>query len=100
MSEIKIEKNNLFFSKCKKKLKPILSHKKLGIKNMIPRSTRNNSRIFNKSSSKCELSVALFQGNDVDLVRSLDLYKERDIWNNFLLKGKLKNDIINGKDYD
>jgi len=77
-----------------------LSHKRLRIKNIIPRSTRNNFRIINKSSSKGELSVALFQGNDVDLVRNLDLYKEKDIWNNFLLKGKLKNDIIKGKDYD
>ena len=77
-----------------------MSHKRLRIKNIIPRSTRNNFRIINKSSSKGELSVALFQGNDVDLVRNLDLYKEKDIWNNFLLKGKLKNDIIKGKDYD
>ena len=36
----------------------------------------------------------------MDLVRNLDLYQERDIWNNFLLKGKLKNDIIQGKNYD
>ena len=100
MSEIKIEKNKLFFPNNKRKLKPILSHKRLRIKNIIPRSTRNNFRIINKSSSKGELSVALFQGNDVDLVRNLDLYKEKDIWNNFLLKGKLKNDIIKGKDYD
>ena len=77
-----------------------MSHKRLRIKNIITRSTRNNFRIINKSSSKGELSVALFQGNDVDLVRNLDLYKEKDIWNNFLLKGKLKNDIIKGKDYD
>jgi hypothetical protein len=44
--------------------------------------------------------VALFQGNEVDLVRNLDLYQEKDIWNNFLLKGKIKNDIIKGNDYD
>ena len=100
MSDIKIEKNKLFYQNNKRKLKPILSHKRLRIKNIIPRSTRNNFRIINKSSSKGELSVALFQGNDVDLVRNLDLYKEKDIWNNFLLKGKLKNDIIKGKDYD
>ena len=50
--------------------------------------------------SKDDLSVVLFQGNDVDLVRNLDLYKENDIWNNFILKGKLKNDIIKGKNYD
>ena len=100
MSDIKIEKNKLFYPNNKRKLKPILSHKRLRIKNIIPRSTRNNFRIINKSSSKGELSVALFQGNDVDLVRNLDLYKEKDIWNNFLLKGKLKNDIIKGKDYD
>ena len=99
MSGINLQKNDLILSTGKRKLKPILSHNRLKINNTIVQSTRYKYRVFHKSLSKGDLSVALFQGNDVDLVRNLDLYQERDIWNNFLLKGKLKNDIIKGKDY-
>jgi len=99
MSTISLQKSDLILSTGKRRLKPILSHNKLKINNTIVKSTRYNFRVFHKSLSKGDLSVALFQGNDVDLVRNLDLYQERDIWNNFLLKGKLKNDIIKGKDY-
>ena len=99
MSTISLQKSDLILSTGKRRLKPILSHNKLKINNTIVKSTRYNFRVFHKSLSKGDLSVALFQGNDVDLVRNLDLYQERDIWINFLLKGKLKNDIIKGKDY-
>ena len=50
--------------------------------------------------SKDNLSVLLFQSNDVDLVRNLDPYEEKDIMSNILLKGKLKNDIIKKEEYN
>ena len=100
MSEIKFKRNDLILSTGKRKLNPIINHKRLKINNTVVRNSRYNFRLFHRSMSKGDLSVALFQGNDVDLVRNLDLYKERDIWNNFLFKGKLKNDIIKGNDYN
>ena len=100
MSTLDLKRSDLILSTGKRKLKPILSHNKLKINQTISRSNRYKFRVFHKSMSKGDLSVALFQGNEVDLVRNLDLYQEKDIWNNFLLKGKLKNDIIKGNDYD
>ena len=99
MSEIKIQGNDLILPTTKRKLKPILSHNRLKRNNTLVKSTKYNYRLFHKSLSKGDLSVSLFQGNDVDLVRNLDLYQERNIWNNFKLKGQLKNELIKGKDY-
>ena len=99
MSEIKIQGNDLILPTTKRKLKPILSHNRLKRNNTVVKNTKYNYRLFHKSLSKGDLSVSLFQGNDVDLVRNLDLYQERNIWNNFKLKGQLKNELIKGKDY-
>ena len=83
----------------RKKLKPIISYKNLRIKKTIPKTTRNHS-ILKRSISKDELSVLLFQGNDVDLVRSINPDQDRDICSNILLKGQLKNNIIKNNEYN
>ena len=59
-----------------------------------------NYRALNKNMSLGELSVLLFQSNDVDLVRSLNPDQDRDICSNILLKGQLKNNIIGNNDYN
>ena len=100
MSNIDIKSNLILSSVRKRKLKPIISYNKLKINNTLAQYSRDKRKNMHRSMSKDDLSVVLFQGNDVDLVRNLDLYKENDIWNNFILKGKLKNDIIKGKNYD
>ena len=84
----------------KKKLKPILSFSRLKINKHISQTTRNKKRGICRSFSKGDLSVRLFQGNEVNLVRNLDLYQNSNIWENFLSKAKLKNDIINDIDFD
>lgn len=84
----------------KKKLKPILSCSRLKINKHISQTTRNKKRGICRSFSKGDLSVRLFQGNEVNLVRNLDLYQNSNIWENFLSKEKLKNDIINDIDFD
>lgn len=84
----------------KKKLKPILSCSRLKINKHISQTTRNKKRGICRSLSKGDLSVRLFQGNEVNLVRNLDLYQNSNIWENFLSKAKLKNDIINDIDFD
>ena len=84
----------------KKKLKPILSCSRLKINKHISQTTRNKKRGICRSFSKGDLSVRLFQGNEVNLVRNLDLYQNSNIWENFLSKAKLKNDIINDIDFD
>ena len=100
MSKINLEKINLDKIKTKRKLKPILSYDKLKINSTTSKSSRYKFRGLRRSMSKGDLSILLFQGNDVDLVRNLDLYQEKDVWNKFLMKGKIKNDIIQGKDYN
>ena len=90
-------------SKGKKKLKPIMSHKNLLINKSIPFTTKNRNRnynILNRNISKGELSVLLFQDNDVDLVRSLNPDQDKDICSNILLKGQLKNNIIKNSQFD
>ena len=84
----------------KKKLMPILSCSRLKINKHISQTTRNKKRGICRSFSKGDLSVRLFQGNEVNLVRNLDLYQNSNIWENFLSKAKLKNDIINDIDFD
>ena len=85
----------------RKKLKPIMSHKTLNIHRTLSISTKNkNQNIFHRNISKGDLSVLLFQGNDVDLVRSLNPDQDRDICSNILLKGQLKNNIIKHNEYD
>ena len=84
----------------KKKLKPILSCSRLKINKHISQTTRNKKRGICRSFSKGDLSVRLFQGNEVNLVRNLDLYQNSNIWENFLSKAKLKNGIINDIDFD
>ena len=84
----------------KKKLKPILSCSRLKINKHVSQTTRNKKRGICRSFSKGDLSVRLFQGNEVNLVRNLDLYQNSNIWENFLSKAKLKNDIINDIDFD
>ena len=84
----------------KKKLKPILSCSRLKINKHISQTTRNKKQGICRSFSKGDLSVRLFQGNEVNLVRNLDLYQNSNIWENFLSKAKLKNDIINDIDFD
>jgi len=82
------------FSPNRKKLKPIMSHKKLKINKTLSTYKRNqNYRALNRNMSLGELSVLLFQNNDVDLVRSLNPDQDRDICSNILLKGQLKNNI-------
>ena len=89
--------------KGRKKLKPIMSHKNLLINKSLPLTTKNRNRNFNilsRNISKGELSVLLFQDNDVDLVRNLNPDQDRDICSNILLKGKLKNNIIKNSQFD
>lgn len=89
------------FSPNRKKLKPIMSHKKLKINKTLSTYKRNqNYRALNRNMSLGELSVLLFQNNDVDLVRSLNPDQDRDICSNILLKGQLKNNINRNYDYD
>ena len=89
------------FSPSRKKLKPILSHKKFKINKTLSTYNRNqNCRALNKNMSLGELSVLLFQSNDVDLVRSLNPDQDRDICSNILLKGQLKNNINGNNDYE
>ena len=95
--------NGGILSNGRKKLKPIMSHKNLNINKTLSMSTRNRDgkhNILNRNISKGELSVLLFQGNDVDLVRSLDPDQDRDICSNILLKGQLKNNIIKNNEYN
>ena len=89
-------------SKGRRKLNPIKSHKNLKINKSLSISTRNNKNkiMFHKNISKGDLSVLLFQDNDVDLVRSLNPDQNRDICSNILLKGQLKNNIIKHNEYD
>ena len=76
-----------FLSSGNKKLKPVLSHKNLKIKQTMPSTSRNFSNtIFKRNISKGELSVLLFQGNDVDLVRSINPDQGRDICRIYCLK--------------
>ena len=81
-----------------------MSHKNLKINKTLSISTRNknnkNFDFFHRNISKGELSVLLFQGNDVDLVRSLNPDQDRDICSNILLKGQLKNSIIKNNEYN
>ena len=56
------------------------------------------SRVFHRNISyqkepKKELSVAIFQNNDVELVRNLNPDSDKDLCSNMLLKEKLKNKI-------
>ena len=89
------------FSPNRKKLKPIMSHKKLKINKTLSTYKRNqNYRALNRNMSLGELSVLLFQNNDVDLVRSLNPDQDRDICSNILLKGQLKNNINRNYDCD
>ena len=87
-------------STTKRKLKPILSQGKLNIIKSTSHTTRNKKRVIHRSFSKGDLSVLLFQGNEVNLVRNLDLYQNNNIWGNLFLNSKIKNDIMNDKDYD
>ena len=85
----------------RKKLKPIMSHKTLKINRALSISTRNrDNHKLHRNMSKGDLSVLLFQGNDVDLVRSLNPDQDRDICSNILLKGQLKNSIIKNNEYN
>ena len=85
----------------RKKLKPIMSHKTLKINRTLSISTKNKeNHLLHRNISKGDLSVLLFQGNDVDLVRSLNPDQDRDICSNILLKGQLKNSIIKNNEYN
>ena len=86
----------------KKRLKPIMSHKNLKNNKTLSISTRNrdHKNFIHRNISKGDLSVLLFQGNDVDLVRSLNPDQDRDICSNILLKGQLKNSIIKNNEYN
>ena len=87
------------FSPTRKKLKPIMSHKKFKINKTLSTTNRNqNRKVLNRNMSLGELSVLLFQSNDVDLVRSLNPDQDRDICSNILLKGQLKNNINGNND--
>ena len=100
MSNTKIFLPNLKKITGKRRLKPILSYNKLKINKTIAQTTRNEKRGICRNLSRGDLSVLLFQKNDVNFVRSLDLYQNSNICENFLSKAKLKNDIINDKDFD
>ena len=88
-----------FFTPSRKKLKPIKSHRKLKINQILSNRGARNQKL-KRNLSQGELSVILFQGNDVDLVRSLNPDQERDICSNILLKGQLKNNIIKNNEYN
>ena len=88
-----------FFSPSNRRLKPIMSHKKFKINKTLT-SNRNHNQLLKRNISKEELSVVLFQGNDVDLVRSLNPDQNKDICRNILLKGQLKNSIIKNNEYN
>ena len=103
----------------KKKLQPIINRKNLQRINnnrllkinrsCIDLSTKkldkyqNNQKNNNNSNNKLkinpirkkELSVLIFQNNDVDIVRSLDPDIDKNICNNLLFKEYLKNNIDN-----
>ena len=100
MSNTKIFLPNLKKITGKRRLKPILSYNKLKINKTIAQTTRNEKRGICRNLSRGDLSVLLFQKNDVNFVRNLDLYQNSNIIENFLSKAKLKNDIINDKDFD
>jgi len=100
MSNTKIFLPNLKKISGKRKLKPILSYSKLKVNKTIAQTTRNEKRGMCRNFSRGDLSVLLFQKNDVNFVRNLDLYQNSNICENFLSKAKLKNDIINDKDFD
>ena len=100
MSNTKIFLPNLKKITGKRRLKPILSYNKLKINKTIAQTTRNEKRGICRNLSRGDLSVLLFQKNDVNFVRSLDLYQNSNICENFISKAKLKNDIINDKDFD
>ena len=94
MSETFIKLSNRILTPNKKKLKPIISHKKFKINKTLSSTALNsNNGIKQRNMSKDELSVLLFQSNEVDFVRSLNPDLDRDICSNLLLKGQLKNNI-------
>ena len=96
----KIGNNNLM-SLRRKKLKPIKSENMIKINKTLSMSTKNQTnRLMRRNLSQGELSVLLFQGNEVDLVRSINPDLDRDICANILLKEQLKNNIINYDKYD
>ena len=91
--------SNSPFTPSRRKLKPIMSHKRLKISKNLSISDRNQNNLLHRNISKGDLSVLLFQGNDVDFVRSLNPDQDRDICSNILLKGQLKNNIIRNNEY-
>ena len=102
MSTIITKLNGSMLHRGRKKLKPIMSQKNIFINRSIPFTTKNhkkNKKIFHRNISNGELSVLLFQDNEVDLVRSLNPDQDRDICSNILLKGQLKNNIINNNEF-
>ena len=99
MSVIFNKISNGFLTPSRKKLKPIIIHKKSNI-NTLSNRGRNQKHFLQRNISQGELSVLLFQGNDVDLVRSLNPDQDRDICSNILLKGQLKNNIIKNNEYN
>lgn len=62
-------------------------------KYMTGRVFCHNKSIKEEKKLKNELSVSIFQNNDVDLVRSLNPDSNKDLCSNLLLKEQLKNKI-------
>ena len=83
------------FSKVYKFNKSISSTNYNFYKFSIGRAFHGNISCMKKESEKGkkELSVSLFQNNDVELVRNLNPDSDKDLCSNSLLKEKLKNKI-------
>ena len=60
-----------------------------------PTHSQRNISFINKKKQKLddELSVALFQNNEIELVQNLNLDSDRDLCSNSILKEQLKNKI-------
>ena len=95
MSTLFAEKNRFHFFKGKKKLRPILSQKDIKITKVPLIKTRNLSNIkLSSNNLKDDILSFLFQENDLDLVRSLNINSNNNLCNNIMLKNKLKNKLM------
>ena len=95
MSTLLAEKNRFHFFKGKKKLRPILSQKDIKITKVPLIKTRNLSNIkLSSNNLKDDILSFLFQENDLDLVRSLNINSNNNLCNNIMLKNKLKNKLM------
>ena len=74
------------------KLKPIKCFNKRALLTNYPNESEKNS-------IRKEISTSLFQDNDVNMVRNLNLDEEKNFCANLLYKGKLEKNILNEEEY-